>query len=114
MDGLDREEIRTWYNGYHWDGAGVYNPFDILQLFKRRKFSNYWFETGTPTFLVDFLFKRQVPTLKLNQMISSEAMLSSFDIDKIETEALLFQTGYLTIKGLSTRRWAIILYPRLS
>ena len=98
LAGLDRDEIRTWYNGYNWLGEGVYNPFDILQLFKRRAFSNYWFETGTPRFLVDFLFQRQVPSLNLNNMISNAAMLSSFDIEHIETEALLFQTGYLTIK----------------
>jgi len=98
LEGLDREEIRQWYNGYHWLGEGVYNPFDILQLFKRRQFDNYWFETGTPTFLVDLLFERQVPTLRLDGLFSSGDMLSSFDVDEIETEALLFQTGYLTIK----------------
>ena len=98
LAGLDRKEIRHWYNGYNWLGEGVYNPFDILQLFKTRTFKNYWFETGTPTFLVDLLMKRQVPTLQLNNMFSSSAMLSSFDVDDITTEALLFQTGYLTIK----------------
>jgi hypothetical protein len=98
LDGLDRKEIRDWYNGYNWLGEGVYNPFDILQLFKRRKFDNYWFETGTPTFLVDMLFQRQVSTLALDNMISSSSMLSSFDVNDITTEALLFQTGYLTIK----------------
>ncbi len=95
--GLDRPAIRDWYNGYHWLGEGVYNPFDILQLFDKRQFKNYWFETGTPTFLVNLLLKRQVPTLKLDNMLSSTAMLSSFDVDDITTEALLFQTGYLTI-----------------
>ena len=99
LDGLDRDEIRHWYNGYNWLGEGVYNPFDILQLFKRREFKNYWFETGTPTFLVDLLFKRQVPTLKLDNLLSSSAMLSSFDVGQMDTEALLFQTGYLTIKS---------------
>jgi len=99
LAGLDREEIRRWYNGYNWLGEGVYNPFDILQLFKRREFKNYWFETGTPTFLIDLLFKRQVPTLKLDNLLSSSAMLSSFDVGRIDTEALLFQTGYLTIKS---------------
>ncbi|PID49944.1 MAG: hypothetical protein CR991_04180, partial [Proteobacteria bacterium] len=84
--------------GYHWLGEGVYNPFDILQLFKRRQFDNYWFETGTPTFLVDLLFQRKIPTLRLDCMISSSSVISSFEIDKIATEALLFQTGYLTIK----------------
>lgn len=96
--GLDRELIREWYNGYHWLGERVYNPFDILQLFKRRQFDNYWFETGTPTFLVELLFQRKLPTLYLDPMISSSSVISSFDIDKIATEALLFQTGYLTIK----------------
>ncbi|PID44050.1 MAG: hypothetical protein CSB47_11760 [Proteobacteria bacterium] len=98
LAGLDREEIRQWYNGYRWLGEAVYNPFDILQLFKTRSFQNYWFETGTPTFLVDLLLERQVPTLQLNNMFSSSAMLSSFDVDDMTTEALLFQTGYLTIK----------------
>ncbi|MGB0849404.1 MAG: ATP-binding protein, partial [Thiolinea sp.] len=98
LNGLDRDEIRAWYNGYNWLGDGVYNPFDILQCFKNREFRNYWFETGTPTFLVDLLFKRRVNTLKLNNMFSSSATLSSFDVDDMATEALLFQTGYLTIK----------------
>lgn len=99
LDGLDREEIRRWYNGYSWLGEGVYNPFDILQLFDRRAFSNYWFETGTPSFLIDVLFKRQIPSLTLDNLLSSSTMLSSFDVDQMDTEALLFQTGYLTIKS---------------
>jgi len=98
LEGLDRDEIREWYNGYHWLGEGVYNPFDILQLFKRRQFDNYWFETGTPSFLIDLLFQRRIPSLRLDHMLSSSSVLSSFDVDKIATEALLFQTGYLTIK----------------
>ena len=96
---LDREQIRGWYNGYHWLGEAVYNPFDILLLFDNRTFHNYWFETGTPTFLIDALFKRQIATLKLDNMLSSSSMLSSFDVDGMAMEALLFQTGYLTIKG---------------
>ncbi len=100
LAGLDREEIRDWYNGYNWRGEGVYNPFDILQLFKRREFKNYWFETGTPTFLINLLLQRQVPTLRLDNMLSSSAMLSSFEVEDITTEALLFQTGYLTIQGV--------------
>ena len=99
LDGLDRDEIRRWYNGYNWLGEGVYNPFDILQLFDQRKFKNYWFETGTPTFLNDVLFERQIPSIKLDNLLSSSAMLSSFDVEQMDTEALLFQTGYLTIKS---------------
>jgi len=59
LDGLDRQQIRDWYNGYNWTGESVYNPFDLLLLFDKRQFRPYWFETGTPTFLVDVLTERQ-------------------------------------------------------
>ena len=100
LPGLDREEIRDWYNGYSWRGEEkVYNPFDILLLFDSREFGAYWFETGTPTFLIETLFNRHVSSLKLDDMIGSSDLLSTFDVDEIATEALLFQTGYLTITG---------------
>ena len=100
LPGLDRDEIRDWYNGYSWRGQKmVYNPFDILLLFRRHSFEAYWFETGTPTFLIETLFKRRVSSLKLDEMIGSSDLLSTFDVDEIATEALLFQTGYLTITG---------------
>ena len=99
LEGLDREKIRTWYHGYNWLGERVYNPYDVLNLFSRRSFQNYWFETGTPAFLVDLLFKRQISSLSLDHMHSSHNMLSSFDVDDMTTEALLFQTGYLTIRS---------------
>ena len=95
---LDRDQIRDWYNGYSWLGdEKVYNPFDILLLFDKRKFGAYWFETGTPTFLIETLFKRRVSSLALGEMEGSDELLSTFDVDHIATEALLFQTGYLTI-----------------
>ena len=98
LPGLDREEIRDWYNGYSWRGQErVYNPFDILLLFDSREFGAYWFETGTPTFLIETLFKRRVSSLKLDEMMGNNDLLSTFDVDEIATEALLFQTGYLTI-----------------
>ena len=100
LPGLDRDRIREWYNGYGWLGEEkVYNPFDILLLFDRRKFGAWWFETGTPAFLVETLFKRRVSALALDEMVGSEDLLSTFDVDDIATEALLFQTGYLTIAG---------------
>ena len=100
LAGLDREAIRDWYNGYSWLGAErVYNPFDILLLFRRRKFDAYWFESGTPTFLVETLFERRVSSLALEDMVGGSDLLSTFDVDDMATEALLFQTGYLTIKG---------------
>ena len=97
LDGLDREQIRQWYNGYNWLGTGVYNPFDILQLFRTREFRNYWFETGTPSFLIRHLANNHFYTPDLEQLQSDSALLSAFDIEYISNEALLFQTGYLTI-----------------
>ena len=98
LPGLDREKIREWYNGYCWLGnEKVYNPFDILLLFDKRAFGTYWFETGTPTFLIETLFKRHVSALALDSMVGSDELLSAFDVDDMATEALLFQTGYLTI-----------------
>ena len=97
LPGLDRDEIRRWYNGYSWLGEEVYNPFDILLLFDKRQFGAYWFETGTPTFLVETLISRGVGALALDDMLGSDELLSAFDVDHIATEALLFQTGYLTI-----------------
>ena len=98
LPGLDREKVREWYNGYCWLGnEKVYNPFDILLLFDKRTFGPYWFETGTPTFLIETLFKRHVSALALDDMVGSDELLSAFDVDDMATEALLFQTGYLTI-----------------
>ena len=98
LPGLGRDEIRDWYNGYSWLGEEkVYNPFDILLLFRNRNFKAYWFETGTPTFLIETLISRGVGALDLDNILGSDELLSTFDVDHIATEALLFQTGYLTI-----------------
>ncbi len=94
---LDRNQIRTWYNGYNWTGEAVYNPFDVLLLFKERKFRAWWFETATPTFLVDVLTERHTWLPQLGRLQADAAMLSAFDVGNISTEALLWQTGYLTI-----------------
>ena len=100
LPGLDRERIRDWYNGYGWLGEErVYNPFDILLLFDEREFKPWWFETGTPAFLVETLFRRRVSSVALDGMLGTGDLLSAFDVDAIATEALLFQTGYLTIAG---------------
>ena len=99
LPGLDRDAVRDWYNGYCWRGEEkVYNPFDILLLLDRREFGAWWFETGTPSFLVETLFKRRVSSLALGTMVGSADLLSTFDVDDMTTEALLFQTGYLTIR----------------
>jgi hypothetical protein len=97
LAGLDRQEIRRWYNGYNWTGTAVYNPFDLLLLFQERQFRPWWFETGTPTFLIDLLTERQTWLPTLGQWETDATLLAAFEIDRITTEALLFQTGYLTI-----------------
>ena len=98
LDGLDREEIRARYDGYGWRGeARLYNPFDVLLLLRKREFRPYWFETGSPTFLFETLKARSVGPLELEGRMADEALVSKFDIDDISAEALLFQTGYLTI-----------------
>ncbi len=117
LPGLNRDEIGTWYNGYNWLGEEkVYNPFDVLLLFRNREFGAYWFETGTPAFLVETLFKQRVSPLALDNMVSSSDLLSSFDVDAIAPEALLFQTGYLTIhrtERRGSRTYYRLGYPNL-
>ncbi|MCY4137233.1 MAG: AAA family ATPase [Rhodobacteraceae bacterium] len=98
LDGLDREDIRTWYNGYRWRGGEqVYNPYDVLLLLRNREFRPYWFETGSPTFLFKMLMARSVSPMELENQVADMALVSKFDVDDIGIEALLFQTGYLTI-----------------
>ncbi|MDR1062910.1 MAG: ATP-binding protein [Azoarcus sp.] len=99
LEGLDRDEIRHWYNGYNWRGEAVYNPFDLLLLFDCREFRPFWFETGTPTFLVDMLTERQVYLPVLLKTEASSRLISTFEVGDISTEALMFQSGYLTIAG---------------
>ena len=101
LPGLDRDAIRDWYNGYNWRGEeNIYNPFDILLLFRNREFDAYWFETGTPSFLIETLIERGVGSPALDGMFGTNELLSAFDVDEMTTEALLFQTGYLTIRNV--------------
>jgi Predicted AAA-ATPase/PD-(D/E)XK nuclease superfamily len=97
LDGVDLEAVRRWYNGYNFLGEPVYNPFDILLYLRHREFKPYWFETGTPTFLIDQLRNRQIHLPTLEGLWLEEELLGRFDVDGIEPETLLFQTGYLTI-----------------
>ena len=100
LAGLDRQAIREWYGGYNWRGEeSVYNPFDILLLFRHREFGAWWFETGTPLFLIETLVRRRVGSAALDGMLGTRALLSTFDVDDMATEALLFQTGCLTIRA---------------
>ena len=100
LPGCDLEEIREWYNGYNWLGEKVYNPFDILLFFaKGMEFRSYWFETATPTFLFDLFRQKKYFIPNLEKIEVTETILSSFDVDQIDIDTLLFQTGYMTIKS---------------
>ena len=116
LPGLDRQMIRDWYNGYNWLGTSVYNPFGLLLLFDSRQFKAHWFETGTPTFLIKLLQQRHVFTPDLSRIVASEELLSTFDVDNIPVEALMFQAGYLTIdsvRELPGRMQLTLKYPNL-
>ena len=103
LDDIDLDELKKWYNGYNFLGEGVYNPFDILLFFSRDKiYSHYWFETGSPSFLIELLREQKYYLPSLENLYMSETDLSSFDVDDIKIETLLFQTGYLTIKEVET------------
>ncbi len=100
LDGLDRDEIRSWYNGYCWRGGErVYNPYDVLLLLDSREFRPYWFETGSPNFLLRALMEKSVSPMELEGRLADISQLSKFDVGDIDIKALLFQTGYLTISG---------------
>ncbi len=117
LEGLDRQQIRRWYNGYNWTGEAVYNPYDLLLLFKKRTFQTWWFETGTPTFLTKLMAQIGFFTPDLARFSVGSELISSFDVDQITPEALLFQTGYLTIlevRQLPSGPWVYTLgYPNL-
>jgi len=113
---FDKEEVKRWYNGYSWLGEKVYNPFDILLLFAEKMFRSYWFETGTPTFLIRLFQKHRFYLPNLEELKVGEEILSNLDIDNIYPENLLFQSGYLTIKDLFRQghRYVYVLtYPNI-
>ncbi len=105
LEGLDRDEVRKWYNGYSWGGPDrLYNPYDLLLLLRTREFKAWWFEAGTPAFSVaETLVQRRVPVPSLDGMHATDELLAAFDVGSISTPALLFQTGYLTIERSALR-----------
>ena len=105
--------MKIWYNGYSWDAKTfVYNPFSVLNFFDHRSYRNFWFETGTPTFLIKLLRKRF--EYKLEEIEVSDLVLESFTLDKfddLDLTSLLLQTGYLTIKEITGEGTFILNYP---
>ena len=98
-------ELKYWYNGYSFDGETlVYTPWSILTFCNQMRIANYWFETGTPTFLIKMLKERKLPAYQLEQIKSNSMTLMNADLRSIDVYSLLYQTGYLTIKKYQEKR----------
>ncbi len=98
LKGVDMEKLKKWYNGYNFLKSSMYNPFDILQFIaKGHIFDNYWFETGTPTFLIELIKKNNYFLPHLSNLVVDKKLLNSFDIENLDFEVILYQSGYLTI-----------------
>ena len=95
---VDLEKVKEWYDGYNFLGNNVYNPFDILFYLSEKKFKSYWFETGTPTFLLNLIKEQKYFLPNLDCVILSDTNMGEFEIDNISIETLLYQTGYLAIE----------------
>ncbi|MBL0708608.1 MAG: ATP-binding protein [Sulfurimonas sp.] len=106
LEGVDLKQLKLWYNGYNFLKDDVYNPFDILLFIKNHKtYKNYWFKTGTPSFLIKLIEKNNYFLPKLANLTVGEKLLDSFDIENLDFEVVLYQAGYLTIdKVITTRR----------
>jgi hypothetical protein len=101
FDGVNMDEVKSWYNGYNYFGEPVYNPFDILLFLENGcEFSNYWWETGNPSFLIETLKKNPRHIPELENIEIPEEVLNAFDVERIDIAALLWQTGYLTFDSL--------------
>lgn len=110
------EEIKLWYDGYQFtrekNAIKMYNPFSVLLFLKNSEFSNYWFATGTPTFLINLLKAKDYPVENFEAIEATESELGSFDVDTLPLKALLFQAGYLTIQSYNVKTKNYLLgYP---
>lgn len=94
------EKIKNYYNGYRFSEKEqlVYNPFSVLYCLYNKKFENYWFASGTPSFLIEMLRQQGIKMATLDTIEIAESSLGTFDITSLDLFPILFQTGYLTIK----------------
>ena len=96
--------IKTWYNGYSWNAKDkLYNPFSILNLFAEQRFDNYWFASGTPTFLMKLIKNSALDATQFENQTVSKILFDSYNIESLNIFALLFQTGYLTITEIDRK-----------
>lgn len=102
------EGLKIWYDGYSYDGETfLYNPFSLLNFFGTHRFGNFWFSTGTPTFLVESIRNERVDPIKLENLKVAEIFFDKFNIDNLDIYSLLFQTGYLTVKKTWLRNFEL-------
>jgi len=117
LEGVDLEKLKEWYNGYNFLSDKVYNPFDILLFIKNDfLFDNYWFNTGTPSFLIKLFKQENYNLVEFENLRVGKELIESFDIEAINLETVMFQAGYLTIKEQIIRRNRIeyeLGYPNL-
>ncbi|MDR0724575.1 MAG: ATP-binding protein [Prevotellaceae bacterium] len=93
------DAVRYRYNGYTWDGkTSVYNPYSTMNFFRNRELIDYWFATGTPTFLIDIIQRRNNPNIVMENIAVDNSVFQGYNPPDINEIPLLFQTGYLTIK----------------
>ena len=109
-------QIARWYNGYSWDGVHtLYVPFSTLVFLEQQTFANHWFSTATPSFLIKLLRKEAIPAYELERVGGGAALVESADVNNISAHALLFHTGYLTVKqvrsGIGGQATYILGYP---
>ncbi len=92
--------MRQRYDGYHFhkNSKGVYNPFSVLLSLSKKEFGSYWFETGTPTYLVQLLQEREYNLEDMSHAVVSAKKLNSIDADPADPIPVIYQSGYLTIK----------------
>ena len=104
-------ELKSNYDGYHFteNAVGMYNPFSLLNTFAKKKFGSYWFETGTPTYLVELLKLHHYPIEDLEHIVTSQPVLDSIDTASTDPIPVIYQSGYLTIKGYDKRRKTFLL-----
>lgn len=95
------QRLRERYDGYHFveNGVGIYNPFSLLNTFSTLKFGSYWFESGMPSFLVKLLQRDNYYLPNLTEEEVSGDFLNSVDSVDVSPVPILYQSGYLTIKG---------------
>ena len=96
-----KAELKACYDGYHFthNSIGMYNPFSLLNAFKRKEFGSYWFETGTPTYLVKLLKKHHYDLERMAHEETDVQVLNSIDSESTNPIPVIYQSGYLTIKG---------------